>query len=370
MTTTNQAFIKAYRKDEPQPAPTAPTAPAMAGTARHAGPAAPVAVTSQREAAAHTVTPTTERSAIYKPFPATRTADQPVTRTDAPQQRTLTSESPGLSRRDQQISLPSQKVTRELPQKTSGRPANEKRPLSAFIASTGIARLNTEPAEGDFFRPGNTVASFHWPAVCRTLSRQCGAELGQVADMLVSHAAAGRSLIGVVGLKPHDGATTAAICLAMRLADRHRRTILVDANFKHPQLANVLEAEPTSGWQEVLKYGSPLTDAAVRATDDRVDLLALSAKMPKDLQRCISGLQAVVTAGVLRHAYENVIFDLGAFLDVASQPILLELVRNMGVDAVIAVTRPGAPVARDVDTLADQLARSGCELLGTIENRH
>jgi Mrp family chromosome partitioning ATPase len=318
MTNSNQAFIKAYRQDDPQ---LTPDSPAIANPARAAAPA----VATPFAHAARAVTG--ERSAIYGP---PESAARPDTKNTTA--------------------------------------AVEKRPLSSFIASTGIARLSTEPADGDFFRPGTTVASLRWPNVCRTLSRQCAQELGKIADLLITHAKAGRALVGIVGLKRFEGATTTALCLAQRLAERRRRTILVDANFRNPELADLLEAEPTAGWQDVLMRGSPLTDAAIRATDDRLDLLALCGRMPTDVARAVAGLQAVVTAGVLRHAYEHVLFDLGAYFDAASQPIVLELVRNMGIDAVVAITRSAGAAPRDVDRLVDQLARSGCEFLGTIEN--
>jgi Mrp family chromosome partitioning ATPase len=328
MSTINQAFIKAYRKDEAQPTP---ASPAMATPARTNAAAA-----IEKPAAAKSATVTAgERSALYGPRPGAASGTN--------------------NSGDSTTTVP---------------PISEKRPLSSFIASTGIARLNTEPADGDFFRPGTTVASFQWPAVCRTLSRQCGNELNHVADLLSTHAAAGRSLVGILGLKRFEGATTIALCLAQRLAGRRKRTILVDANFRHAEVASLLETEPTAGWQEVLTRGTPLTDAAIRATDDRLDLLALGGRMPSDLLRAVTGLQAVVTAGVLRHAYEHVIFDLGAYLDAASQPVALELVRNMGIDAVVAVTRPRAAIQPEIGTLADQLSRCGCDLLGTIENLH
>jgi Mrp family chromosome partitioning ATPase len=241
--------------------------------------------------------------------------------------------------------------------------------LSSFIASTGIARLSTERAEGDFFRPGTTVASFHWPEVCRTLLRSCGQQLAQVTDLLESHAEAGRSLVGVLAMHPGDGATTTTLCLASRLADRRRRVIVVDGSFRKPRLATLLEAEPTAGWQDVLKHGAPLTDAVVRAADDRIDLLALSETMPKDALRLVAGLQAVVTAGVLRHAYDHVLLDCGAFADADSQPLMLELLRNMGIDAAIAVTSPRRAEHAGIHELAAHLSRNGCEFLGTIENR-
>jgi len=317
MTITNQAFIKAYHTDEPQPAPANPRID-VRGEPHARGPHAPTIRTMATKAAP------SERSAIYGPRSVQASGQRP-------------------------------------PQ------AGEKRPLSSFIASTGIARLDNAPAENDFLRPGTTVASFHWPEACRTLLRNCAQQLNQVADLLQTHAAAGRSLVGVLAMAPGDGATTSALCLAARLAER-RRVILVDANFYKPRLAKWLEAEPTTGWQDVLKHGAPLSDAVVRATVSRLDILALGEKVPADASRLVGGLQAVVTAGVLRHAYDHVLLDVGPYGDTAWQSLLFELMRNMGVDAAIAVTTARAE-QRDINALADKLILSGCEFLGIIENR-
>jgi len=155
MTITNQAFIKAYRTDEAQAVPASPTI---------GGPARP----QLQAASAPADRAATERSALYGPRA-----------TSAP--------------------------------RASNNAMGEKRPLSSFIASTGIARLSSERAEGDFFRPGTTIASFQWPEVSRILARLCGRELGQVADLLVTHATSGRSLVGIVGMVPGCGVTTTAL---------------------------------------------------------------------------------------------------------------------------------------------------------------
>ena len=97
--------------------------------------------------------------------------------------------------------------------------------------------------------------------------------MNEVADLLISHAAAGRSLLGVLAMSPGDGASMTALCLASQLAKKRRRVILVDGNFRKPQLAKLLDAESTAGWQDVLKHGAPLTDAVIRAEDDCLDLL-------------------------------------------------------------------------------------------------
>ncbi|MEX2307123.1 MAG: hypothetical protein WD738_06000 [Pirellulales bacterium] len=318
MTNTNQAFIKAYRHDAAQGAP---ASPAMADAER----AATASVQESASAASG------ERSALYGPRPLSAAGAM------SPQRPV--------------------------------RAGQEKQPLSSFIARPLNAPPAAQSADAEFLRPGTTIASFQWPPVCRALTQQCGEQLDRVADLITVEATAGRSLIGMLGLFPVRGTTTTTLCLAARLAGRGRRVMLVDANFCRPRLASWLEVVPTAGWQEVLKQGTPLADAVIRAKNDRLDLLALVDRKTENAERLVGGLQAIVTAGVLRHAYDVVLFDMGAFFDSASQPIIVELVRNMGIDGVLVVTGPQPADARDLDIVAAQIGRNGCELLGMIENR-
>jgi Mrp family chromosome partitioning ATPase len=106
----------------------------------------------------------------------------------------------------------------------------------------------------------------------------------------------------------------------------------------------------------------------IRATDDNLDILALGPKATKDPQPLAAGLQAAVSAGVLRHAYDLVLVDLGTFFDPASQPIVLELIRNMGIDSVVTVAGPEPADRRDMATITEYFEPLGCQLMGTIEN--
>lgn len=331
MTTTNRAFIKAYRHDTAQPANTVAPLAAAAVAAEHAA-------ATRAAVGASTATSTTANTQT-----AASTTMRPVERTHS---------------------------------------TSEKRPLSSFIPQSTTSQptilhappwpqpvhqaSETEPSD---FHAGTTVASFQWPAVCRMLIQQSSVQLDHVTRLMFARADAGNSIIGVMGLFPRVGATTTALCLASRAASRGRRVVLGDGNFRRPRLASWLEAVPTAGWDEVLKHTAKLPDAVIHATDDNLDLLALSGRPLKDAQPVVGGLQAAVTAGVLRHAYDLVLLDLGAFFEPTSQPVLLELVSNLGVDAIVAVAGPEHADARDLGTIVEYLDISGCELLGVIENR-
>ena len=139
--------------------------------------------------------------------------------------------------------------------------------------------------------------------------------------------------------------------------------------FRSPRIAGWLDTVPTAGWEEVLGHSQPLADAVIRATDDRLDLLALGPKALRNPQNLATSLQAAVTAGVLRHAYDLVLIDVGTFFDPVSQPIVLDLVRNMGIDSVVAVAGAEPADPRDLATIHEYFEPTGCQLLGTIENR-
>jgi Mrp family chromosome partitioning ATPase len=176
-------------------------------------------------------------------------------------------------------------------------------------------------------------------------------------------------LIGVMGMFSDVGATTTALCLAARSTGPGQRVVVADGNLVRPRLASLLDAVPTAGWEEFLKHAAPLAEAAIHAAGDNLDVLALGTRPVKDPQTLAGGLQAAVTAGVLRHAYDMVLLDLGTFFDPASQPTVLELASNMGVDAVVAVTGPEPADPRDLATIVEHLDRCGSEFLGVIENR-
>ena len=309
MSTTNRAFIKAYRQDSADESPAGGSSPVMLNQS-----GAPT-----RDAAMRTATTTTA-------------AGGPVR--------------PGFE-----------------PQRTG-----PKRPLSSFVARPQ-SPLQPQNDDANFLEPGTTVASFQWPKVCRTLNQQAGLQLDRAADLLRAQASAGHSVVGVMGLFPRVGTTTAALCLAARTARRVRRMILADGNFCHPRVASCLDVVPTVGWEEVLKHSAPLADAVIRATDDNLDILALGTKAARDPQSLAAGLQATVSAGVLRHAYDIVLVDLGTFFDAVSQPVVLGLVRNMGIDTVVAVAGPDPIDPRDMATISEYFDPLGCQLMGTIENR-
>ncbi|MGD9633521.1 MAG: tyrosine-protein kinase family protein [Pirellulales bacterium] len=264
---------------------------------------------------------------------------------------------------------------------TLPQPAIGKRPLSSFAPRSVVEpalgqEFDLTPLAEPAFEPETAISAFRWPQVCRSLWERFADQYEHIAELLLSRpkrAADGGNIIGVGALHAGDGATTTLLCLAVAIAARKRSVILVDANFRAPRLAGLLGVQPTTSWQDVLEQGLPVAEAVIHAESDGVDLLPLdlrapTAREPNGAQHA-TGLQTSITAGVLRYAYEIVLVDLGAILAPRSFSTVSHLIRNMRIESAIAVTDPKHAEADDFAVAGELLDETGCELIGLIENR-
>jgi len=260
---------------------------------------------------------------------------------------------------------------------TSPQPAIGKRPLSSFTSRPIVeSDIAAEPLDEPTFQPETVISAFRWPQVCRSLWERFADKYEHIAELLLARSNRERergNIIGVGALHAGDGATTTLLCLAVALAARRRSVILVDANFRAPRLAGLLGVQPSTSWQDVLEQGLSVAEAVIRAENDGVDLLPLDLRAPAAREpngaRLATGLQTSITAGVLRYAYEIVLVDLGAILAPRSFNTVSHLIRNMRIDSAIAVTDPKHAQADDFTIAGELLDETGCELVGLIENR-
>jgi Mrp family chromosome partitioning ATPase len=352
MTTTNQAFIRVYRQD---PAELGPEGPIIAHAGRHTHAAL--------RASVEIVAATGSR--------ASRAGETALfgTSIDVLPPRAEPAAAVPLSSRARQREKNFIPPQTGAPARRLGQANPPKKPLSSFIARQRAAQAPTTQDHAHDLRPGTTVASFRWPAVCRALLQHSTAAFDDLADRIQPPSTSAPTVVGMLSLFRGNGCTTMALCLAARLARRSRRVILVDGSFASPQLAPLLDVVPTVGWQESLASGAPAGDSIVRSMDDRLDLLALSRVTRSDPQELVARPQSARLAEQLRRGYELVLVDLGTFFDPQSQPVALELITQWRVDAVLAVTGEEEADSRDLETLAKHLERRGCQLAGITENR-
>jgi Mrp family chromosome partitioning ATPase len=346
MTNTNQAFIKAYRRDAARASTPAPTLSKVLGSRTAAAVGQTVVTGGQQQATVSTQSSAAWETSVEFVGPGYRMdVSSPL--------------------RPPIVEVESAAAISRPPERE---PSIGRRPLSAFMNRTNIDQAPAEPHVDAAFQPETTVTAFRWPSVCRAAWQRSAADYERVAELVLKQCAAQRRLIGVAGLRPGDGCTTTLLCLAAAIAGRNRRVILVDANFSSPQLAIQLGVEPTTAWQDVLEQGLSVAEAVIRADHDRVDLLPLDSRR-LDGPQLAAGLQTSVTAGVLRYAYDVVLVDLGAILAPKSFATTVHLLQNMRIDGALLVADRRHTDEGDLAMATDLLKELDCEPLGIIENR-
>lgn len=358
MTATNRAFISAYRQDAAE----SPWGSFVAHSAsRPAGLQPSVEIVAAAASGSRRPGEPAHRAALLG-----STIDVVPPPADPP----VALPPPPASRRRPERALP---LGYPPPARRADPAAGVKRPLSEFMPRAGEIRRSSVPSDvptaPGSFRVGTTVASLRWPPVCHSLLRQSGEQFDILVDSVLPQSTGTSRLLGVLGLFPGVGCSTTALCLAARAALRGRRTVLVEGNFFRPRFGRWLDVMPTVGWHDVLDGAAPLADAMIRTVDERFDLLILSAERLDDPLALVAGAPTSATAAILRQHYDVVLVDLGGYFEPRSQPVALELVRQLNVDAALLVAQPEEADPRDLNTVAARLAPLGCEVAGIVENR-
>lgn len=170
-----------------------------------------------------------------------------------------------------------------------------------------------------------------------------------------------RSLL-VTGTSPGDGKTVVACNLAAGLALNGRRILLVDANFRKPQLHAIFGLTNDNGFGDVLN--SPeLFDQAVRETEvPNLSVIPAGAKPSNPTELLESQLLIDFVERALEE-YDHVIFDSGPLLIVSETAALAPRV-----DGVVTVVRARGNSRGLLQRMRDQLRQLKAEHLGVILN--
>jgi Mrp family chromosome partitioning ATPase len=224
------------------------------------------------------------------------------------------------------------------------------------------------PPQRDF-KPAWQVDHFTWPRLCRRLMARAADELDRLADAMLAISRQGQKVLAIGGCCRGEGATTLLLCAARRLAERGVKSVLVDADLGRPRLAKRLGVQPQFGWDETLSDGGPsLDEAIVEATANNVALLPAREPAsecggplgdPSRLPDCLK---------VLKEHYDLVMVDLGplenaVLADGARSEMLAE-----GIDAVILVHGPQITSESQRIAVERKLAAAGIAVAGIVEN--
>jgi capsular exopolysaccharide synthesis family protein len=161
---------------------------------------------------------------------------------------------------------------------------------------------------------------------------------------------------------PGDGKSVVATNLAAGLALNGRRILLVDANFRRPELHKIFGVANDKGFSTVLSTETSL-DAAVQKTSvPNLDVLVAGAK-PVNATELLEGAALNEFIDAVLEEYDHVIFDSGPMLFVSETVALAPRV-----DGVVTVVRARTNSRGLLQRMRDGLRQLKAEHLGVVLN--
>ena len=176
----------------------------------------------------------------------------------------------------------------------------------------------------------------------------------------------------VVSAAPRDGKTTVARNLAQAAQEIGTRTLLIEANLRHPDLARLYGVEPAPGLSELLARAAEPSEATraiflkmrVNGTTSEVALhVVLAGHPPPNPAELIDSRAMDAVLADAAESYELVVIDTPPLSVVSDAMPLLSKV-----DGVVVVSRLGNNTRDAAAFLKNRLTGVNAPLLGVVAN--
>ena len=222
-----------------------------------------------------------------------------------------------------------------------------------FHPSAGVELLGSLP-DGSLLLPANTEAAL----VCRDAPNSLFAENVRNVTAGVLYPSDGKpaKTVLVTSAAPGDGKTTLAVNLAVCIASLNKRVLLVDANFRKPDVARIFNLGNIPGLGDVLSYGDSPTQTIHQI--DGTTLSILTAGTAPAQSGLLGSSRMRDLLGGLTAQHDYVIID--------APPLMLADARVLApmVDGVVCSLRALSSKRSAVDESIATLRRLGARTIG------
>lgn len=167
----------------------------------------------------------------------------------------------------------------------------------------------------------------------------------------------------VTSTVPGEGKTTAAVNLALSLAQKGRKILLIDGDMRSPNVANILQLDPSAeGLCEVLKGELTAVEAITLLPDSGLYVMTAGSTTTKSTD--------LLSSHAMKKLLEKV-HDYADYIIVDTPPAMVlsdSMALGKYVDGFIYVVRRDRARRHTILEGFSQIAESGCRALGTILN--
>ncbi len=175
-------------------------------------------------------------------------------------------------------------------------------------------------------------------------------------------AIAGKQLVAFIGGAPEEGATTAALSVAISAALLERRVIAVDCDLRRRSLTRAIGADPVHGLLDAAETPERWREFLVHEPETGLDVLpAARLRNPWSNLFDAAGLARLIAT--LREHYELIVLDCPPSLSADGS-----MIARMADQCVIVATWDETPIGALNDTLR-ALGRAGPQTAAVFVNR-
>ncbi len=187
-------------------------------------------------------------------------------------------------------------------------------------------------------------------------------EMRAVRSQLITRwFSAGHKSITVVGINPGCGSSLFVANLSVLLSQLGKRTLLVDANLRQPNMHDIFNLQGKQGFSDVLAGRVELSDVTSKL-EPFVDLTVLTAgTLPPNPSELLSRTAFIDSSTHFTDQYDVVVYDTPEFL--TSTDALLIAAHTGG---VLLVIHKNNTRFADINTISDQIISNGLKIIGTV----
>jgi protein-tyrosine kinase len=170
----------------------------------------------------------------------------------------------------------------------------------------------------------------------------------------------GRKALAVTSLEPADRASLLAANLAVVFAQLGKRTLLVDANLRHPGQQAIFHLNGRKGLSDVL-VGRADAEAIVNIAAFDALFVLPAGTLPPNPQELLSRDRFVQVHDKLVSQFDVVLFDVPSF---SVAPDALAVAGRSG-GALVAARKDASRLA-DLRVMREQLVQAGAAIVGSV----
>ena len=173
----------------------------------------------------------------------------------------------------------------------------------------------------------------------------------------------GRKVVMITSLLENEGKSTVAANLALALAQKHGKVLLIDCDLRKPACHTLMEAENVSSQlSDVISGKLSLTDAVIRDKKSDLDLL-LQLRAIRNSGDLIFSSTMRALLDLTRREYDYVVLDMPPMAEVSDAEGMMEFA-----DASLLVVRQNIATAPALNKAVATLADGKAKLLGCVVN--